>query len=127
MDRMKAIREQARGSLHEQMAAPAFYYAGGIADEDPVEITARRWTEFGPQGDVKGTSYAYAEREAEKPRLIFWTAKVRPTRGSVVVFSSTEAYKIDVVQPPNRETTTAFVTRLRQDDVDLYDYPARYG
>lgn len=105
------------------MGLPAFYYAYGESDDDPVLIKVRRFTEFGEQGDVKGTSFAYSEREAEIPKLIFWNADVTPHRTDVVMFGPNEGFRVDSDLPPYGQTTTCRVTRISASEAENYDFP----
>ena len=129
MTRFRHLRERSRRKLHEAMSLPAFYYPGGDRSRDPYPMNIRRHTEFGEQGDVKGTSFAYAEREAEIPQLIFDNEELkangmsRPKNKSIVMFAEDEGYRIDSVLPPYGMTTKVRVSRLPTEEAAEYDFP----
>ena len=123
MTRFREHRERSRRKLHEAMALPAFYYRDGSADEDPLSVTVRPSTEFGALGDIKGTSFAYAEKESQDLELIFWAEQIIPRKNAVVMLREKEGFRINTVKPRYGQTITVRVVRLGTDDADLYDYP----
>ncbi len=107
----RAIREEARAALHEGLSVPALYIESTGAE--PEYIHVRVHTTWGQVGDVKGTSYAYAELQDTKPKLIFLVAEVpEPYNGAIISIAPGEAYRIDNVLPPENITVAAEVHRV---------------
>ena len=90
------------------MAVPCDYYATKGATAVPVR--ARLHLKFDALGDDR--SMGWAEIQAMKPKLVFRTAELDPTRGAVVYFQPGEAYRIDNTLPPDDQYTIAEVTAL---------------
>lgn len=110
MDALREIKARARADLHEAMRVGALYY--GANSEDPVPCFVRVHSKFAALGDVKGTSFSYAETREEVPQLIFWHSEVDPEPQGVVSIGPDEAYRVGTSDPPYGDTTTAYVTRL---------------
>ncbi len=103
------------------MKVPAFYYANRLAA--PVEVNVRVHTKFKALGDLKGTSFSYAETEEEIPKLIFWRSEMEPANGSFVVVSAEEGYRVNHSDPPDGLTITAKVASLDAADLVGFSYP----
>lgn len=107
------------------MRVPAFYYADGEADADPVPCHVRVHTKFGAQlGDLKGTNFNFAETEAQIQKLLFWIDELDPDDGAVVMISAIEGYRINHAHPRDGATRTVEVAELDEADLALYEYPA---
>jgi hypothetical protein len=110
------IKQKARRDLHNELKVAAIYVPDpkNLQTSPPFEITIRVHSSLNAIGDVKGTSYSYAEREAVQPKLVFMRDQVpQPARDAVVVISEDEAYRVDVSQPPDLITITCRVVRLK--------------
>lgn len=120
MPLFREIKAKARAALHKAMRVPAIYIPD-MLDMDgrpPWEVDVRVHTYFTQVGDVKGTSYSFAERQDTSPRIIFWNTQAKPQRKAVISVSADEAYTIEMVDPPDGDTTTAYVVRLRPEELD---------
>lgn len=115
------IKLEARAALHEAMQRPGFCYS---EDGSFRVVDVRVHTEYGALGDVKGTSFIYAEmRDVVKAKLIFLNAQYRPQRGDVVMLTSVEGYRVDNVDPPYNITTDGMVSPLPKKELPLYVAP----
>jgi hypothetical protein len=104
------IKNRARRDLHKAMQVPAYYYAQGSLVPLPVNIRVHnKWL---AQGDVKGTSFAFAETREDAPALVFLYDEIDPDIGAVVMISSSEGYRVQVPDPRYLQTVTAKVTPL---------------
>jgi len=92
------------------MQVPAIYILPDNSGTVPCLV--RVHTKFDALGDVKGTSFAYAERHEDIPQIIFMRDQVLPDRGGIVSVEPGEAYCIDNTLPPDDITQTGQVTRL---------------
>ncbi len=103
-------RDAARLALHAEMQVAAVYI---VENERPRPVSVRVHTEFAEVGGVKGTSFAYAERQDTKPRVIFLYSEVpKPKNKAIISVKPGEAYRIDNVLPPENVTVTAEVTAI---------------
>lgn len=94
------------------MGRPAFYFANPTDVSVYIETLARPHNKRGQIGDLPGTNLNYAEVVDRQERVVFWREDIpAPARGALVVFSATEAYWLDVVDPPDGQTITANVTK----------------
>ncbi len=118
---LRSIKAKARLDLHQAMKVPAYYYATRAAD--PVAVDIRVHTSFKALGDLKGTSFSYAETEADVPELIFWLADLTPANNSLVMISATEGYRVNHTVPPDGLTITAKVASLSAADRAGLSYP----
>ena len=109
---MAAVRAQSRKALHDHMARPAFYYGDVSAPPSSyLEVTVRLHGKRGQIGDLPGTNLNYAETVDRKESVVFWREQVSaPLRGALVVFSATEGYWVDTVDPADGPRVTASVT-----------------
>jgi hypothetical protein len=119
---LREIKAQARRDLHEAMQVPAYYYATVLAA--PVPVNVRVHTKFNQQlGDLKGTSFSYAETEAQLPRLVFWRAEVDPDNNALIMIGPEEGYRINHVHEPDGPTRTAEVSFLDAAERAALSYP----
>lgn len=109
------IKRAARQALHRVLQIPALYILdpADLVNNPAVPVAVRLHISFNALGDVKGTSFSYAERHELGPRIIFLKSEVTPVRGAVVSIESGEAYRIDNVLPPDDFTVTAEVAAMR--------------
>lgn len=108
-------KRAARRTVHQHMQHRALYLASVPLDsmsDPPVEITVRIHTKFSALGDQPGTSYQFAQRFEEVPKLRLLRAEVNPERLGVISVSEGEAYQIENVLPPDDEFVTVEVFRL---------------
>lgn len=120
---LREIKAQARRDLHEAMQVPAYYYA--TDDGPPQQCSVRVHTKFDAKlGDLKGTSFSYAETQAQVPKLIFWLAEIDPSNMAVVMISAAEGYRVDNVHPRDGATCTAEVSILTAEERAAFQYPA---
>lgn len=117
---LRDIKLAARKALHEAMQVPGYCYPvkGGLRVVD-----VRVHTEYAALGDVKGTSFVYAERRDTQDKLIFLAAQHRPARGDVVIISPDEGYRVDNVDPAYNITVTAMVVALTAKEMIGYVAP----
>lgn len=120
----RAIKRKARRVLHQKMRVPAFYIVPGTLDQVPCYV--RVHSEHKALGGVRGTSFAYAEREETSIEIIFMLNQVLPKRGGIVSVEPGEAYCIDHQETPDDITITARVTRLDVADTVGLPVPADY-
>lgn len=103
-------KQVARRQLHEKLKRPALYIVEG---EDPLPVNVRIHTEVAALGEVRGTSFDYAEKQEVIPQIVFLREEVAsPERLAVVSVSVDEAYRIDHTLPPDGITIIAKVSRL---------------
>lgn len=111
------IRE-ARRSLHSYMSEAAIAYMPVTAPATPtlINVTVRIHEKFQALGDLKGTSFHYAEVEDNTPRIVFLRSEITPQRNMIVSVEAGRAYRVDHVLPPDDITVTAKIVRLRAED-----------
>lgn len=115
------IKSDARRAVHENMHLPALYIEPGFPAKD---ITVRLHTKFLQLGDMKGTSFSFAEKEEVKPKIIFLVEEVpAPVRNAIVSIAPGEAYRIDHTLKPDGLTVTAEVLRLSETEAALLPIP----
>jgi len=110
----RSIRRQARRDLHKTMRVPAFYYAPGGGAVAPC--TVRVWQGFTYLGDMKGTSFDYAEYGDNTPRIITMDSEIIPERLGVFSVEPGEAYRVDRREPKDDITSISHVVRLDKDE-----------
>lgn len=118
---LRAIKAKARTDLHQAMQVPAYYLPA--RGSDPLPISVRVHTSFKALGDLKGTSFSYAETAADVPQLIFWREQIEPANKALVVISATEGYMVDNSDPPDGLTITARVRSLLAAEMIGLPYP----
>jgi len=105
-------KRAARMELHAAVSRPARYYPDSDNLSDFQDVSVRLHYKFDPLGDMQGTSFGYAEKQATIPKVIFNNIEVTPTRDGVVSFGMGEAYQVDNVLPPDDFTTAAEAPRM---------------
>ena len=122
---IRSIRAKHRGRLHEAMKVPANYYA--VGSSTPIPCTVRVHDARRLVGDVKGTSFDFAERHEDTPTVIFLIEEFDDfdvvRRGGVVSVAADLAYEIDNVKPRDGITRTANCIILSESDAATYDPP----
>lgn len=118
---LRDIKNKARSDLHEGMKVSAFYCPPG--SESIVPCFVRVHSMFRALGDIQSNQVGLAEREEMVPRLIFMASEIIPARAGIVTISATEGYRIDIVQPPDGLTITAFVIPLSPSQLVGLPYP----
>ena len=118
---LRAIKAKARTDLHEAMKVRAYYLSSRGAD--PLPVWVRVHTSFKALGDLKGTSFSYAETEAEVPALVCWRSEVEPINKSLVTISADEGYLVDHSMPADGLTITVKVARLTATQMIGLPYP----
>lgn len=116
-------KRRARRQLHEELSRPAFYFPDPDDKATWQEVYVRVHYKFEAQGDMKGTSFDFAERQDVIPRLIFDNTEIDPQNHAVVSLLAGEAYQVDNVLPPDDFTTTAEAPRMPQSMAAEYPYP----
>lgn len=104
-------KAKARRDLHTKMRVAALYTSPqGSA---PLEMNVRVHTQWAALGEVKGTSFDYAEREDTVPEIIIDRLELDDLdRGGVVAISAEEMYRVDHSEPPDGEFRTVKVNRM---------------
>ena len=118
---LRDIKNKARLDLHEEMKVPAFYFPPGSFVAAPCFV--RVHSMFRALGDIQSNQVGLAEREEMVPRLVFLASEIVPARAGIITISATEGYRIDVVQPPDGLTITAFVVPLTVTQLAGLTYP----
>lgn len=94
------------------MGRPANYIPDAAVPTDFVATKARAHGKRGQIGDLAGTNLNYAEMIDRKEAVILWREDIpNPVRLAVIVFSATEAYWVDSIDPPDGQTVKVNVTR----------------
>lgn len=89
-----------------------------------ASVTVRVHSQFKALGDVKGTSFGFAERIDIVPELVFLREQgVHPERGGVISISDEEAYRVDTVEPPDGITVKAKCPAIPLKDLGSYPTP----
>jgi len=102
----------ARGSLHDFMGRPCNYFPSAADPATFIVTKARPHGKRGQVGDLAGTNLNYAEMIDRKEAVVLWAADVaQPVRLAIIVFSATEAYWVDSVDPQDGQTIKVNVTR----------------
>ena len=110
---LQAEKRKARRALHKAMARAAFYIVDESAPGNPPPtVYVRVHYKFDPNGDTSVGQH-YADVREQIPKLIFLREEVAaPARGAVVTLSDVEAYRIDLIDPPDDITVKATVTPM---------------
>ena len=117
-------KAKARRVLHEILRVPAYLFRSGDTNLDPIEIHVRPHIKFAEMGDIKGTSFAYSERETVQPKMLFWRDEIEPKRFDVVTLKDGTAYRVDSLEPPDGQTVRANIVALSKSDAENYDRPS---
>ncbi len=116
------IKRRARSDIHGHMKVRALYLANRTAT--PVPCYVRVHTSFAALGDMKGTSFRYAEREEFTPTVILWREEIpAPLRNAIISVEAGEAYYVDHVNPADDQTITVTVVPLTDDDAQGLPVP----
>jgi len=118
----RQIKLQARRDLHRALQDTAYCYLGGGRVFKVVHV--RSLTEWGALGDVKGTSFVYAERnDTRKSQIIFLVEEHTPQRGDVVILAEDDGWRVDNTEPVYNVTQAANVSRLPAKELALFVAP----
>lgn len=111
---IEELKARSRLALHRKMSRSASYYAD--TELVPVTIDVRTFYQGKRVGDLAGTNLSYAEQLEHPTELVFWNEDVPASldRGDRVIFSATEGYVIDVLNPKDGYTTKAEVSPLSE-------------
>lgn len=124
MGRFRAKIREGRRALHEYMSVPALYFSWPNPAEIR-EISVRVHDKRQALGDLKGTSFNYAEREDDSPRIVFMRSEVdRPVRNMIVSIEPGVAYRLGVNEAPDDITITNKCTRLEPEDALAPGFPS---
>lgn len=117
-ERMRAGRQQ----LHERMSTPAIYLpVAGSRSQTLISVRVHQF--WKALGDLKGTNFNYAETEDINPRIVFLLSEIHPKRGSIVSVAPGEAYRVDLVLPPDGITVTAKVVKFTAEEARAFPVP----
>ena len=116
-------KRRARKHLHRGLSRPAYYFPDPDNTDDWQEIHVRVHYKFNALGDMKGTSFDFAEKQEVIPRIIFDNSEIAPQNHAVVCLLAGEAYQVDNVLPPDDFTTTAEAPRMPVRRAEGYPYP----
>lgn len=120
MRSFRDIKRQARSDVHRELRVAALYLESPSAT--PVPCFVRVMTKFAALGDMKGTSFNYAERIDQTPRLILWCEELpEPKRNAIISVEPGEAYQIDNIEPADGQTITVLVVAM--DPADIVSLP----
>ncbi|ADP71980.1 hypothetical protein Rvan_2770 [Rhodomicrobium vannielii ATCC 17100] len=115
LDPLKGAVAQARRDLHAALMVPALYlYAGAVT---PVAIRVLR--SDGWRGRVDGE---YAGMADSTIKLVFMD--FRPRKGAIVSVTPGEAYRIEVVLPPDGEKAVVAAVKLPTSEAAPLPVPA---
>jgi len=103
------------------MQVPVYVFQD--AQSVPKLVNARIHRSEAALGEVKGTSFAYAERREESPKVIFMVAEHEGERGEFVIVSSGEGYRLDNDEPTYNLTKSWYSLALSADQLTLYEGP----
>jgi hypothetical protein len=114
---IRDIKARARRDLHNLAKVAASFYETSAAV--PRLIHVRVHTKFNQQeGDLKGTNLNFAEKEAEKPKLLFFREQVNmPPRNGLVIISADEGYRIGQAEPADGLSIKAAVVQLKPEEI----------
>lgn len=135
MSDWRETKNKARRAVHETMRVAALYVVPNPAFVDDTstpdeckyitqEVSPRVHYQFKALGDLKGTSFHYAEKQEVAPQIIFWRDELSdPIAGAIVSVSESEMYRIDNVMPPDGVTITCEVVRVPKRQMEGVPYP----
>jgi hypothetical protein len=123
---LREIKEQARRDLHNELKVTAYCYRAGSRVFTVADI--RVHNDWGALGDVKGTSFVYAERrDTKKQELIFLAEQFQPKNQDVIMVGPEEGYMVDDVDPTYNITIRAGVISLPANRMADYIAPPIEG
>lgn len=118
---LREIKERARRDLHRVMKVPGYYYAPHSLAA--LSVDARVHSKIDALGDVRGTSFGYAEKRETVPKLVFLREQIEPKQGGVFIVSTDEGYRLGVADPRDTITRTIIVTELNAKDMANFVAP----
>ncbi len=118
----RELKREARAQLHDYMSVPALCFMDK-ADPNPIPVTVRVHEKWTTLGDLKGTSFNYAEVESITPRLIFWRTQITLKRKMFISVEAGVAFQIDTILPPDDQTVTATCSKLAVDQTAGFPVP----
>lgn len=118
------LRQRARRTLHEVFKVPALYYSPAAVV--PTGHFVRVHEKFDAVGDLAGTNMSYAEGVEPLPRIVFVDESFTPARGSVVIVSATEGYRLEYADPKDDISHTAPAVRLTTEELTEFETPDLY-
>lgn len=124
---LREIKEQARRDLHNGLKVTAYCYRGG-SRKSFIVADVRVHNDWGALGDVKGTSFVYAERrDTKKQELIFLAEQFQPKNQDIVIISPMEGYMVDDDDPQYNITIRAGVVSITAEKIASYLAPPSAG
>lgn len=121
--RWREIRRRARRDLHRELMVESFCYPTGDPADPPARVNIRVWPEFMLLGDMKGTSFEYAEVEENSPMILVMKEDLVPRRGMVFSVEPGEAYRVDRVKPLDDISYTCPCVRLSESEAAGFAAP----
>ena len=122
----RQLKLKARQDLHRGLQDDAFCYMSGGRVFKVVHV--RSLTEWGALGDVKGTSFIYAERnDTKKSQIIFLIEEHMPERGDIVMIAADEGWRVENTEPVYNVTQAANVVRLGAKELAQYKAPPDFA
>ena len=121
--RWRDIRRNARMDLHREFMVDSYCYVDGDPSGAPALVRIRVWPEFKMLGDMKGTSFEYAEIEENSPLILVMKEDLVPKRGMVFCVEPGEAYRVDHRKPLDDISYTCSCTRLSESEANQYAAP----
>jgi hypothetical protein len=125
---LREIKARARRDLHRGMKVTAYYY--DPETKLPSNVEVRTHYDFAALGEVRGTSFGYAERQEMTPRLIFMLEPtetqpipIDPDPQALVIVSALEGYRVNYLDPIDLLTRKAFCTQMTPAEIEAYVTP----
>lgn len=114
--------ERGRAQVFEAHARPCLYTPPGL---DPIVTRAKLHEKFDALGEVKGTSYDYAEKQEPRPIVLVFQDTIYPPlkRNAMIMFAVDRGYRVDNIKPRHGAYVDAVVTRLQPSDLVGLPYP----
>ncbi len=109
------IQNRSRLALHHTLKRSVSVYNKSGVLVGPSY--ARRKTDTKAVGDLAGTNLSYAEVQEPVTSLIFLMSEHKPERGQSIVFSATEGYYLDTLDPVDGLTQTVQVSRMSETEL----------
>lgn len=117
---------QARRDLHDALHDVAYVYPSGSRRFKVCRVRAH--TEWGALGDVKGTSFVFAERlDTTKSQMIFLVEEHMPERGDTIAITPTEVWRVEAVDPVYNITQAAKVARVGEKEAATFLPATSFG
>lgn len=122
MDKFEAALQRSMKQKFDHMGRTALYFTNPAAS-NPKKIKVIVTDRFTAAGDMKGTSFNYAEIEEVAPTIEFLRSEVEPARNAYVSITKDLGYRIDVSKPSEEITVTAKAVRLRPEELRNFPIP----